>query len=121
MKILVIDDDHEEFMLIEKALKSAGYQSIQYASSGEEGVEKVKIGDVVVVVTDTVMHGMDGFETCQKIKEIESRRIKVIILTGQVDAVDAGKARQVGADDYCVKTSDYELLINALKGLGNSV
>ena len=62
------------------------------------------------------MPGMDGYEICKKIKAMDER-VKVIICTGIVDAVDAAKARASGADDYCVKTVDYEPLIMAIKNI----
>ena len=43
--------------------------------------------------------------------------IQIIIMTGSIDAVDAVKARSVGADDYCAKTSDCAPLIEAVKKL----
>ena len=69
---------------------------------------------ICVIDLDTVMPGLDGFDTCKKIKEIDGN-IKVIICTGFVDAVDATKARNSGADDYCVKTADFEVLVNAVR------
>jgi len=38
-------------------------------------------------------------------------------MTGNVDAIDAVEARKAGADDYCVKTSDYGPMIEAAKKL----
>ena len=61
------------------------------------------------------MQGMDGFETCQKIREAAELNTKIIIYTGNADAVDAGKAKEVGADEYCVKTSDYSFILDSIK------
>ncbi len=69
-----------------------------------------------MVVLDTILAGITGFEICRKIREID-RDIKVIICTGMIDAVDAGKARVSGADDYCVKTADYDALVATIRNL----
>jgi len=115
-KLLIIDDDAGDRKLIQKAIEKAGFEvEIHVAKEGIEGIEKAdKLRPEVVVVLDTVMPGLDGFDTCKKIKEIDGN-IKVIICTGVVDAVDATKARNAGADDYCVKTADYGVLINVVK------
>ena len=39
------------------------------------------------------------------------------MMTGYIDAIDAVKAREMGADDYVVKTSDFSLVINVMKRL----
>lgn len=44
-----------------------------------------------------------------------SDAVKIIIMTGKVDAVDAGRAREAGADDYVVKTAMYDSLLEAIK------
>jgi len=60
------------------------------------------------------MPNMGGYEVCKRIKKI-NKNIKVIIFTGFVDIVDAGMAKDAGADDYVVKTSDFNILFNAAK------
>ena len=51
-----------------------------------------------------------------KMREID-QEVKIIICTGVIDAVDAGRARASGADDYCVKTADYDALVATIKNL----
>jgi DNA-binding response OmpR family regulator len=71
-----------------------------------------------LVITDTMMPGIDGFETCRQIRATHDKEeMKIIVTTGAIDAVDAVKARKAGADDYCVKTSDPTQLIAAVRGL----
>ncbi len=71
-----------------------------------------------LVITDTNMPGIDGFETCRQIRDAGSKdNPKIIVTTGAIDAVDAVEARKAGADDYCVKTSDAAQLIVAVKNL----
>jgi len=68
------------------------------------------------VITDTKLPGIDGFEVCKQIKEAKlTQNPKVIIITGSMDAVDAVKARKLGADDYCAKTNDFAPLLKAVK------
>ena len=61
---------------------------------------------------------MDGFEVCRQIKEsLAPNAPKIIVMTGTIDAVDAVKARKMGADDYCVKTADGIPLMKAVENL----
>ncbi len=117
-KLLIIDDDAGDRRLIHDVLVNASLNmDIIMAENGEKGLEKVnELKPDLIVVIDTRMPGIDGFETCKKIKEMDEN-LKVIICTGVVDAVDAGKARAAGADDYCVKTADGGPLINAIRNL----
>ena len=118
LKLLVIDDNSRDRVLVQEAIKTSGLGlEIIFAQSGEEGILQVnKLKPACIVALDTRLSGIDGFETCRRIKEIDEN-IKVIIYTGIVDAVDASKARAAGADDFCVKTADGAPLINALKDL----
>ncbi len=117
MKILVIDDNEQDQKVAKRYLAQAGYEDVAFADTGEDGVEMAERERPSLVVLDTDLPGINGFETCKRIKEIEGLDTKVIVLTGLIDAVDAGKARENGADDYCVKTSDCASLLDTIKGL----
>ncbi|MFH1359739.1 MAG: response regulator [Candidatus Omnitrophota bacterium] len=114
-KILLIDDNEQDLKIMKRYLSPLGFDEILMAETGEQGLELAKTEQPDIVITDTQMPGVDGFEVCQKIKEagLES---KVIIITGHIDAVDAVKAIKMGAADYCVKTDDYDFLLQAVKG-----
>lgn len=117
-KVLVIDDNKDDLLLIQRYLKEADCNNIITAESGEEGVKKVKEERPDVVVLDTLLGKEDGFEVCSKIRKATGPTTpKIIIITGAIDAVDAVKAKKSGADDYCAKTSDCGLLLEAVKKL----
>ena len=117
-KILIIDDTDTDRKIVIRYLNRAGHDNIITAGTGEEGVEKAASEKPDLVITDTNMPGIDGFETCRKIREASGKVTpKIIVTTGAIDAVDAIKARKAGADDYCVKTSDCSQLLTAVKNL----
>ena len=106
-KILVIDDNEQDRKIINRFLSKAGYADVMLAENGEDGVKIANAEKPDLVVTDTMLPGIDGFEVCRQIREAQGpTNPKIIIMTGGIDAVDAVKARKMGADDYCVKTSD---------------
>jgi DNA-binding response OmpR family regulator len=115
-KILIIEDNEQDRKIAKRFLLKAGYTDISIAETGEEGVKKVELEKPELVITDTKLPGIDGFEVCKQIKEAKlTHNPKVIIVTGSIDAVDAVKARKLGADDYCAKTSDFSPLLEAIK------
>jgi len=114
-KILIVDDSRQDRKIIQRFLHKAGYAELALAETGEEGVLKAETEVPDLVITDTKLPGIDGFEVCRQIKEKAlSHHPKIIMMTGAIDAVDAVKARKLGADDYCAKTSDYATLIDAV-------
>ncbi len=116
-KILLVDDDEQDLKIIKRYLSQIGNDEIWTVRTGEEGVKSAQENHPDITILDTNLPGIDGFETCKRIKEIDGLQTKVILMTGLIDAVDAGKARKMGADDYCVKTSDYAFLLNAVRKL----
>jgi DNA-binding response OmpR family regulator len=117
-KILIIDDTDADRKIMKRFLNKAGYDNILMAETGEAGVAMAESEKPDLVITDTMMPGIDGFETCRRIRaKYDDKAIKVIVVTGAIDAVDAIKARKAGADDYCVKTSDPGQIITAVQSL----
>ena len=117
-KILIIDDNPQDRKIMTRFLNRAGFTRIATAENGAEGVKKVGEEKPDLVILDTMLPDMLGFEVCSRIREKHGPDApKIIMTTGAVDAVDALKARQAGANDYCVKTSDCSPLLSAVENL----
>ena len=102
-KILVVDDKPENLKLLIKYLEQNGFHII-VAKSGPDALEKIqnKLPDIILL--DIVMPGMDGFETCEKLKQIkDAKDIPVIFITALSDPVDKIKGFSVGGVDYITK------------------
>ena len=117
-KILIADDSQTVITILKDIFEKEGYV-VATAGSGEEALSVLEFQQPDVVLTDTVMTGMDGFEVCRRIKENPSmaKPPKVVVMTGTIEAVDSTKARSVGADDYCAKTSDFTYILNTVNEL----
>ena len=113
----VIDDSEMHQELMSLALQTIGLKDIETAVSGEEGVDKFKETPYDLVVVDTLLPKMDGFEVCQALRALGGTAVKIVLLTGVVDAVDAVKAKDVGVDDYCVKTDDFHPFVKAVENV----
>ncbi|MFC1666482.1 response regulator [Candidatus Omnitrophota bacterium] len=117
-KILIIDDNKDDTLIVKRYLKEAGYSEIITAEDGAEGIRKTREEKPDLIILDTLLPDTNGFEICGEIRKTEGpTNPKIIIVTGSIDAVDAVKARKAGADDYFAKSSSFSPLIGAVKSL----
>ena len=100
-KILIVDDNKINLLIAEKLLLDFNYE-IETAQSGEEALYKIKEVLFDLIIMDIVMPGMDGFETCSKIKEL-TPSILIIMLTGLTDDESLHKSFASGAVDFIKK------------------
>ena len=100
-KILIIDDDQIFLRLVDQVLSQQGYEVLK-AASGQEGLRLLFAEKPDLVLLDVVMPRMDGWQTCQRIREISD--VPIIMLTGQQKAEeDIVRGLDYGADEYLFK------------------
>ena len=80
VNILLVDDDVDYIEVTAFFLKSKGY-NVDIATSGEEGIEKVKAGNVHIVLLDYYMPGLTGEDVINKVREF-NKEIIIILQTG---------------------------------------
>lgn len=101
--ILVIDDSPLDRKLISKVLERQRFKVFS-AGSGEEGISLIKSVGPDLILLDIMMEGMDGLETCQKLKEMpECHNVAIIFVTGKTDSDTILQAFSEGASDYITK------------------
>ena len=98
--ILVVDDDPAQLKVMEMTLREASYQPVT-ATNGEEGLKVFRQMQPDLVILDVMMPGMDGWETCYRIRQIST--VPIIFLTGRQTTDDKVSGFKLGADDYLVK------------------
>ena len=108
IKVLMVDDEARFRETTSKLLEKRGFKTTM-AESGEKAVEIIKNEPQDVVILDIRMQGMDGHETLQKIKQLDSEA-KVIMLTGHGSPDSAEKALTDNAFDYLNKPCDIDIL-----------
>lgn len=114
-KILIIEDTEFVKKLISDVLKEAGYEVVT-ASSGEEGLQKVREEKPDLVLLDVVMPGMDGFEVCRILREDESNNLMpIIMLTAQENEDHKLEGLELGADDYIIKPFNSRELVSRVR------
>lgn len=101
-KILIVDDDETLRKLL---IASLGKQyGIAEAASGEEALAVASQGDIRLVLLDMMMPGMDGIETCLKLRRNpRSCHATIVMLTAKTAEADVINGLKVGADDYITK------------------
>jgi len=98
--ILVVDDDKDIRNMIKIYLQNDNY-SVLLAKDGNEALEILEGSKVDLVVLDIMMPGMDGMETCMKIRE--NHRMPIIFLSAKGEDMDKIMGLSAGGDDYLTK------------------
>jgi two-component system NtrC family sensor kinase len=114
--ILLVDDNDDNLVLLEKVLEDSGFTLVK-ARSGEEALRAVLERDFAAILLDVRMPGMDGFETAEIIRtRTKSKHVPIIFVTG-LDATPAHLARgySAGAVDYLFRPFPPEILRSKLK------
>ncbi|MDB4941456.1 MAG: response regulator receiver protein [Labilithrix sp.] len=109
-RILVVDDEDRNRRLLDALLAPEGYEVLQ-AASGAEALATIVREPVDVVLLDRMMPGLDGIETCRRIRgELGRLDLPIVFVTAAADRQSRVAAKQAGADDFLVKPIDeYEL------------
>ncbi|MGE5750654.1 MAG: sigma-54-dependent transcriptional regulator, partial [Nitrospirota bacterium] len=105
-KVVIVDDDESVRWVLKKSLEKEGIETA-LAKDGAEALERIKEGDIAIMLMDIRMPGMSGFEALEKIRE-EGRGISVIIMTAQATMQNAIEAMRRGAFDYITKPFDLD-------------
>lgn len=107
--ILVVDDNPVNLKMITDYLgKEIGFHMLT-AKSGKSGLERARRGQPDIILLDVLMPGMDGFETCHRLKaQPETKDIPVIFMTALSDTKDKVKGFEAGGVDYVTKPIQQE-------------
>ncbi len=100
-KILVVDDEPVFTRMVSQALSHKGYE-VLVAGDGREALKIMFDHKPDLVLLDVVMPGMDGWQTCSRIREVSD--VPIVMLTGkQKSEADVVRGLDYGADEYLLK------------------
>ena len=109
--ILLVDDNPTNLQLLFGTLKGLGHKLL-VAKSGEDALKVAQWAHPDLILLDIMMAGIDGFETCTKLKEDpQTEEIAVIFLSALDDTEDKIKGLSLGAVDYIAKPFQAEEVI----------
>ncbi len=98
--ILVIDDDNKLTALLEEYLSNYNY-NVTSSENPEDGLAKLKQNNFDLIILDVMLPGMDGFETCKRIRK--NYETPIVMLTARGEVTDKIVGLELGADDYLPK------------------
>jgi signal transduction histidine kinase len=101
--ILIVDDNKTNLQLICAAIADSKW-TILVATNGKSAIEQAEFYQPHLILLDVMMPGIDGFETCQRLKaNYLTQDIPVIFTTSLSDTDDKVKGLSIGAVDYIIK------------------
>lgn len=106
--ILLVDDDPRLIRFVRANLESVGYEVIVAGDAGT-ALQLLDRNIPDLAILDVMLPGMDGFELCQRIRQISV--IPIIMLTAKAEETDKVKGLRLGADDYLTKPFGVEELL----------
>jgi two-component system sensor histidine kinase/response regulator len=118
--VLVVDDDADQVALLAQTLAARGHQ-VRCAEHGQQALDLCAHHPPDVVLLDVMMPGIDGVETCRRLKsDAATAHIPVLLVTSLSERADRLRGIQAGANDFITKPLDIEALHlrvrNAIQG-----
>ncbi|MEG1540159.1 MAG: response regulator transcription factor [Muribaculaceae bacterium] len=113
--ILIVEDEQRVANLLKTGLSENGYNCL-VAYDGIMGIKLIQSNLINLVISDVVLPGLNGFEMCKQIREINPS-VPIIMLTALGSTDDKLDGFDAGADDYLVKPFDFRELNARIKAL----
>ncbi|MCB0010161.1 MAG: response regulator, partial [Anaerolineales bacterium] len=106
--VLIVDDTPANLETLYSYFESLGFE-IMMAQNGPSALKRVEYVKPDIILLDVIMPGMDGFETCRRLKADDAtKNIPVIFMTALTDTIHKVKGFQAGAADYITKPFQIE-------------
>lgn len=106
--ILIVDDTPTNLDVLLNLLEVAGFKVV-IAEDGERAIALAEYAPPDLILLDVLMPGIDGFETCRRLKaNVSTQDIPIIFLTAVSDNIDKVKGLNLGAVDYITKPLNHE-------------
>jgi two-component system, OmpR family, response regulator len=115
MRVLVVEDELKMASLVRRGLREEGFAA-DVAVKGEDALWMAQATDYDVIVLDVMLPGIDGFETCRRLRE-SGVWSPVVMLTARDAVEDRVAGLDGGADDYLTKPFSFAELVARLRAL----
>jgi len=125
--ILLVDDDENDVLLLQRAFKKAGLrdwlrvvtngaQAIDYLAGQDVYSDREKFPLPFLVLLDLKMPGTDGFEVLRWARnESDLKRLLIVVLTSSNLQTDVDRAYELGANSYLVKPVEFDEMVHMVQ------
>ncbi|HDN27123.1 MAG TPA: hybrid sensor histidine kinase/response regulator [Thioploca sp.] len=114
-RIFVVDDMPANIGVLSDFLTAQGFE-VLIAQTGSSALQKIENAEPHLILLDIFMPGIDGFETCRRLKaNPKTKGIPIIFMTAFKDTVDKVKGLELGAVDYVTKPFQQEEILARIK------
>jgi signal transduction histidine kinase len=115
IRILIVDDTPTNLQVLSESIRMVGWTTL-VATDGESAIAQAEYAQPDLILLDVMMPGIDGFETCRRLKESPvTAAIPVIFMTALSDTLDKVKGLEIGAVDYITKPFQQEEVLARVK------
>lgn len=115
MRVLVIEDDDAIRSVLERGLRSEGFE-VDSSADGAEGLWKAIDGGYCAIVLDLLLPGMNGYTVCARLRE-EGDSTPILVLTAKSGEFDQIDLLDSGADDFLTKPASIAVIAARLRVL----
>ena len=115
VKVLIVEDEPDMAMGIKDNLEFEGYEVLT-AATGEAALQILQKEKPACVLLDIMLPGIDGFETCQRMRK-GGFRSPIVMLTARGQEIDKVRGLELGADDYITKPFGLRELLARIKAV----
>jgi len=115
-KILIIQDSPSVNAMLKFRLEKGGF-SVETVETGEEGIEKTKVGQYQLILLDYNLPGMNGGQVCRILKgEDNTRNITIVFMSAKDEDKLSQITKEAGADGYISLPFDGKTFIEKITG-----
>lgn len=116
MKILIVDDEPINRLLLLNMLTTEGYDDCIEAENGTQAIEKFKSEAPDLILLDVVMPDMSGFDVVPQLRKLASAEyLPILFITALEDKASLVKCLEVGGNDFATKPFDKHILIAKIR------
>ncbi|MGI0495152.1 response regulator [Alkalinema pantanalense CENA528] len=113
--ILLVDDNPTNLKVLSEAIQGNTWKALM-ATDGESAIEQAEYARPDLILLDVMMPGIDGFETCRRLKANPlTQDTPIIFMTALSETMDKVRGLELGAVDYITKPFQQEEVIARLK------
>jgi two-component system, OmpR family, alkaline phosphatase synthesis response regulator PhoP len=114
-RILIVEDEQGLVMSLRDRLENEGYEVVA-KTDGVRGELAAMQGGFVCIILDVMLPERDGFQVCRNLRQ-KGVGTPILMLTARSTAIDTVMGLKLGADDYCTKPFDMQVLLARVEAL----